>query len=116
MARLRHGLSTLRHAPYDARRKTRFRLLAKLYRVGLVPHKVPTKGFQDVTTSFSPFPSLRGAGYVPFASLGISPCSLRHTACAYYVPDRRLLAGFPLGPQEQRFRLPPHDLAMKAWE
>lgn len=39
-------------------RKTRFRLLAKLYRVGLVTHRVPTRGFQGVVvTSFPPLPS-----------------------------------------------------------
>jgi len=43
-------------------RKTRFRLLARLYRVGLVTHRVPTKGFQGViVTSFPPLPSFLGA-------------------------------------------------------
>jgi hypothetical protein len=32
----------------DRPRKTRFRLLARLYRVGLVTHKAPTKGFEGV--------------------------------------------------------------------
>jgi hypothetical protein len=39
-------------------RKTRFRLLARLYRVGLVTHRVPTKGFKGVVvTSSPPLPS-----------------------------------------------------------
>jgi hypothetical protein len=47
-----HGLGTdcLRFARWVAPvgRKTRFRLLAKLYRVGLATHRVPAKGFCDV--------------------------------------------------------------------
>ena len=50
--RRRCWLSTLRSAAYPAPRKTRFRLLAKLYRVGLVTHKAPSKGF-------------RGSRYIP---------------------------------------------------
>jgi hypothetical protein len=43
-------------------RKTRFRLLAGLYRAGLVTRRVPTKGFRGViTTSHPPFLSLPGA-------------------------------------------------------
>jgi len=45
-----HGLDTscLRFARWVTRtgRKTRFRLLAKLYRVGLATHRVPAKGFR----------------------------------------------------------------------
>src|ERR1700693_4098044 len=62
MARLGHRLSTLRSAAHTAPRKTRFRLRAKLYRVGLATHRAPTKGFQGVVvTSFPPLPSLLGA-------------------------------------------------------
>ena len=46
-------------APLRCRRpKTRFRLLARLYRVGLATHRVPTKGFADaIVTSSPPSPS-----------------------------------------------------------
>ncbi len=42
------------------RRKTRFRWLARPCRVGLITHRVATKGFKD-TTSSPPFLSLPGA-------------------------------------------------------
>ena len=43
------------------RRKTRFRLPARLYRVGLATHRVPTKGFRSApVTSLPPFPSFTG--------------------------------------------------------
>jgi len=38
-------------------RKTRFRLLAKLFRTGLVTRGVPMKGFEVYPTSQPPFPS-----------------------------------------------------------
>ena len=44
----RHSLSTLRSDHRWSPRKTRFRLLAKLCRVGLVTHKAPMKGFEVV--------------------------------------------------------------------
>ena len=44
-------------------RKTRFRLLAKLYRTGLATRRVPTKGFEVYPTSHPPFPSFRGARF-----------------------------------------------------
>ena len=40
-------------------RKTRFRPLAKLYRVGLASHRVPVKGFGDASYITSSFPRLR---------------------------------------------------------
>ena len=47
IARPWHSLSTLRSAgSLPRRRKTRFRLLARLYRTGLVTRRVPTKGFR----------------------------------------------------------------------
>ena len=46
IARLQHWLSTLRPCSYLPGRKTRFRLPARLYRVGLVTHRAPAKGFQ----------------------------------------------------------------------
>ena len=59
-----HGLGTrgLRFAAWVAppRRKTRFRLLAKLYRTGLPTRRVPSKGF--ITTSNPPFPSFVAQG------------------------------------------------------
>jgi hypothetical protein len=65
IARLEHSLSTLRPRRYRRGRKTRFRLPARLYRVGLVTHRVPTKGFRDaLVTSLPPFPSFHGAKYV----------------------------------------------------
>src|SRR6185312_12838089 len=58
VARRQHWLSTLRSAGYPAPRKTRFRLLARLYRVGLLTHRVPTKGFEGaIVTSCAPLPS-----------------------------------------------------------
>jgi len=57
-----HGLGTrcLRFARWVAprRRKTRFRLLAKLYRTGLVTRRVPMKGFKVASYISSPFPKL----------------------------------------------------------
>jgi hypothetical protein len=38
-------------------RKTRFRLLARLFRTGLVTRRVPSKGFEVYPTSQPPFPS-----------------------------------------------------------
>src|SRR5271157_2354314 len=40
------------------RRKTRFRWLARPCRVGLVTHRVPTKGFRDHSSISSSFPEL----------------------------------------------------------
>src|SRR5581483_3965630 len=52
------------------RRKTRFRLLARLYRTGLVTRRVPAKGFRvSQFVSFS-FPKLLGANAVPFFTAG----------------------------------------------
>lgn len=58
-----HGFSTrcLRFAAPVARtpRKTRFRLLAKLYRTGLVTRRVPAKGFNgSYHGTISSFPKL----------------------------------------------------------
>ena len=39
-----------------ARRKTRFRPLARRYRVGLATHRVPTKGFRDSSVHLFPLP------------------------------------------------------------
>src|SRR6516164_3953988 len=55
--RRRCWLSTLRSAAHTAPRKTRFRLLAKLYRVGLVAHKLQGKVSEVIVTSYPPFPS-----------------------------------------------------------
>src|SRR5262245_45754300 len=44
-----HTLSTLRPGSRLPGRKTRFRLLAKLYRVGSLAHWVPPKGFFDAS-------------------------------------------------------------------
>jgi hypothetical protein len=49
MGRLGHTLSTLRPVGHPTRRKTRFRLLARLYRVGSLSHWVPPKGFFDAS-------------------------------------------------------------------
>jgi hypothetical protein len=52
------------------RRKTRFRLLARLYRVGLVTHRIPLKGFPDVViTSLPPFPSFLAQCHIIFVKL-----------------------------------------------
>ena len=47
------------------RRKTRFRLLAKLCRAGLATCKIPMKGFRRAPYMSSPFPKLPGANDVP---------------------------------------------------
>jgi hypothetical protein len=56
-----HGFGTgcLRFAGWVAPppRKTRFRLLAKLFRTGLVTRRVPSKGFTMYPTCDPPFPS-----------------------------------------------------------
>src|SRR6516164_6932662 len=49
MGRLGHTLSTLRPGGRPTGRKTRFRLLARLYRVGSLSHWVPPKGFLDAS-------------------------------------------------------------------
>src|SRR5262249_8277362 len=46
-----HRLSTLRPGSRLPGRKTRFRLLARLYRVGSLTHWVPPKGFELYPTS-----------------------------------------------------------------
>jgi hypothetical protein len=62
MARPPHSLSTLRPRGRPGGRKTRFWLLARLYRVGLATHRVPSKGFRVVPlTSLPPFPGLPDA-------------------------------------------------------
>ena len=57
-----HGLGdslfTLRPVRCRTRRKTRFRLLAKLSRTGLVTRRVPPKGFKGASYISSPFPKL----------------------------------------------------------
>ena len=54
----RHSLSTLRSDHRWPPRKTRFRLLAKLSRMGLVTHRIPTKGFRAASYISSSFPKL----------------------------------------------------------
>src|SRR6516162_8779395 len=49
MGRLGHTLSTLRPVGHPTGRKTRFRLLARLCRVGSLSHWVPPKGFFDAS-------------------------------------------------------------------
>ena len=49
-------------------RKTRFRLLARLYRVGLVTHRVPVKGFRSASCVSSSLPKLSWRN-VPFAEI-----------------------------------------------
>jgi hypothetical protein len=57
------------------RRKTGFRLPAKLCRVGLVTHRVPTDGFDGVlVTSSPPSPSFRGARTVHRGCRPVSHC------------------------------------------
>jgi hypothetical protein len=58
MTRLWHSLSTLRSLGHPTPRKTRFRLLAKLYRTGLVTRRVPVKGFRHASYITSSFPKL----------------------------------------------------------
>jgi hypothetical protein len=57
MSKLSVWLSTLRDGGRPPPRKTRFSAAGQLYRVGLVTHRVPTKGFRGVVvTSLPPFP------------------------------------------------------------
>src|SRR5262245_45016204 len=57
MGRLGHTLSTLRPVGRPTGRKTRFRLLARLYRVGSLSHWVPPKRFlRCFLHRFPPFP------------------------------------------------------------
>src|SRR5262249_5817270 len=64
-------LSTLRRPSHPGRRKTHFWLLARLYQVGLVTHRVPTKGFRGVpVTSLPPFPSFSGRKNAPAQQTG----------------------------------------------
>ncbi len=54
------SLSTLRGVDHStAARKTRFRLPARLYRVGLATHRIASKGFRDAQAIASSFPKLR---------------------------------------------------------
>jgi len=58
ITQLQHSLSTLRSAGHPTPRKTRFRPSARLYRMGLVTHRVPTKGFKLTSCVLSSFPKL----------------------------------------------------------
>ena len=58
MGRLGHTLSTLRPVGRPTGRKTRFRLLARLYRVGSRPTGFLRKVSSMLLTSLSPFPRL----------------------------------------------------------
>src|SRR5262249_27757531 len=61
IARPSHGLSTLHRTGRPDRCKTHFWLRARLYQVGLVTHRVPSKGFRVVpVTSLPPFPGFTG--------------------------------------------------------
>jgi len=70
---LSHGFGTgcLRFAGRVAPtpRKTRFRLLAKLFRTGLITRRVPSKGFTMYPTFDPPFPSSRSARTFYFFSV-----------------------------------------------
>jgi len=68
------SLSTLRSESRLSPRKTRFRLLARLYRTGLATRKVLVKGF----TSRSSSPELLGAMSVHFSLDAL--CALQQRA------------------------------------
>ena len=57
------SLSTLRSGGYPTPRKTRFRLLARLCRTGLVTRRVPSERFQ---ACYPPFPSFLARGQTEF--------------------------------------------------
>src|SRR5262249_4972670 len=59
-------------------RQTRFRLLARLCRVGLITHKVPAKGFRFASYIASPFPKPPGA-------TNLRPASQQHGALVTWV-------------------------------
>jgi hypothetical protein len=67
------SLSTLRPDGPTPGRKTRFRLLAKLCRVGLLTHRVPTKGFQCISYIRPPFPGLPWRNCI----VALSPAALQ---------------------------------------
>src|SRR6516165_7417826 len=74
------SLSTLRGVGLPtAARKTRFRLLVRLCRVGLATHRVTTKGFNNGLASFPPFPSFPGAISARFKVRFPSLAPPRHT-------------------------------------
>jgi len=74
-----HGLNTrcLRFVRWVARtrRKTRFRLLAKLCRTGLNTRRVRLKGFEVILTSRPPFPGFAWRNPRPLFQHGCRFCS-----------------------------------------
>ncbi len=76
-------LSTLRSGSYPPPRKTRFRLLAQLYRTGLVTRRVPAKGFTFMAILL--FRASRR--YVPFFHV-IQQVNAFGTGCALPALDR----------------------------
>jgi hypothetical protein len=99
-----------RRSGRPGRRKTRFRPLARLYRVGLVTHRVPTKGFRYASS----FPNLSGRNErhsSPAGSRGrhcanAQPCLAWPVRCSGLFGDGVCLSSIP-GPLF-RSPLPPH--------
>jgi hypothetical protein len=69
-----HALSTLRGAGRPTPRKTRFRLLARLYRVGLITHRVPVESFEVFVTSRPPSPGFAWRNKTSFENQRLPSC------------------------------------------
>src|SRR5262249_648177 len=74
-----HSLSTLRPGHRWTGRKTRFRLLAKLYRAGLITCRVPTKGFKDYPLHLIPLPQAFPGAMTPFCSPKVGNSTTKET-------------------------------------
>src|SRR5262245_66580521 len=79
MGRLGHTLSTLRPVGRPTGRKPRFRLLARLCRVGSLSHWVPPKGFFDA--SYIAFPLSQAS----LAQARVGPHHLRTNRTSAYL-------------------------------
>ncbi len=80
------------------RRRTRFRLLARLCRLGLGTHRVPARGFQEVVvTSSPPLPGFAWRNVT--SNMRLKPHQAFLMTCLIAEPQPRLLTSRPLGEQ-----------------
>src|SRR5262249_61762982 len=91
-----HRLSTLRPGSRLPGRKTRFRLLARLYRVGSLSHWVPPKGF-ELFLHLSSLPRLS------LAQARVGPTKPRSIRS---IPPKRAKVAAPLGLKPMPILLP----------
>ena len=124
-----HGFNTrcLRFAGGVAstRRLTRFRLLARLYRAGLVTCKAPTKGFRDGPYMSSSFPKLSWRKRCPLFFLPLffllshvvplSQAFLAQTVSPFFLPFPFFLPLFPLACCWRKVRIRQAPRKPKAW-